>query len=179
MRFTPAAIVTAVMLATLSSASISAPRRASDPIDAVSLDMQREAERLQAAGQLDEAIGFYETALLADPRNANAYIGLGQIALAQGLPGKAIGFYREALAMRPGNPTALEGQGLAMVQRGAIARARANLALLQTACSSRRCAEITRLSAAITAAGERTALRTEDVTPRPTIEVIGEPTDRN
>jgi Tfp pilus assembly protein PilF len=174
MRFTPAAIATAIILGTFSSASIgSAPRV--DPIAPLSLDMQREAERLQSGGQLDDAIGYFETALLADPRNINAYIGLAQIAQAQALPGKAVRYFREALLLQPDNRTALAGQGIALVERGAIEKARQNLALLQTACGSRRCAEVTRLETAISTAGERTALRAADVEPHPVVEAATTP----
>ena len=175
MRFTPAAIATAIILGTVSTSSVGAPPRV-QPIAALSLDMQREAERLQAAGQLDEATGFFETALLADPRNANAYIGLAQIAQAQSLPGKAVGLFREALELEPDNRTALAGQGVALVERGALERARQNLARLQTLCGNARCDEAARLTVAISTAGQRTALRAEDVTPRPVVEAATAPT---
>lgn len=170
MRFTPAACATALIFATVSSTSLSAPNPP-QPISELSRQMESEGRRLLGEGQLDEAAGFFETALVADPRNANAFIGLGQIARAQELPGKAIGFYREALALDPVNRAALVGQGEAMVQRGAVDRARQNLARLQTVCGTGGCEELTRLNSAITNAGARTALRAEEVMPRPTVEV--------
>ena len=169
MRFTPAALATALIFATVSSTSISAPARVA-PISETSLAMEAEGRRLQAAGELDAAIGFFETALVADPRNANAYIGLGQIARVQDLPGKAIGYFREALALAPESRAALVGQGEAMVTRGALDKARQNLTRLQTVCGTAGCDEAMRLTAAITAAGARTALTTDDVMPRPTVE---------
>lgn len=169
MRFTPAAIGAALILATVSSASLGAPARP-EPISALSISMQREGERLQSLGEYDAAIGYFETALAADPRNADAFIGLGQIARAQQLPGKAVGFFREALALQPEDRAALAGQGEALVQRGAVEKARANLVQLQALCGERRCPEIARLSAAINAAGQRTALRPEEVMPRPVVE---------
>lgn len=169
MRFTPAAIATALIFATVSSTSLSAPNQP-QPISELSRQMEAEGRRLLSDGQLDEAAGFFETALVADPRNANAFIGLGQIARAQELPGKAIGFYREALALDPANRAALAGQGEAMVTRGAVDRARQNLTRLQAVCGTEGCDEVARLNGVITAAGARTALRTEDVLPRPTVE---------
>jgi tetratricopeptide (TPR) repeat protein len=169
MRFTPAALATALIFATVSSTSLSAPTRPA-PISELSRAMEAEGQRLLAAGELDEAIGFFETALVADARNANAFIGLGQIARTQELPGKAIGYFREALALDPESRAALAGQGEAMVTRGAVDRARQNLTRLQVLCGGDQCAEVARLSGAITAAGARTALRTEDVMPRPTVE---------
>ena len=168
MRFTPAAIAAAVIVGTMSTSSVGAPPQ-ERPISQLSLDMQREAERLQGEGRLDDATGYFETALLADPRNVNAYIGLAQIAQAQTMPGKAVGLYREALELEPDNRTALSGQGVALIERGAVERARQNLARLETLCGTSRCEEAARLHAAITTAGQRTALRAEDVTPRPVV----------
>lgn len=173
MRFTPAAIASALILATVSSTSLSAPAQPA-PISELSRSMEAEARRLQGAGDLEAAIGFFETALVADPRNANAYIGLGEIARTQDLPGKAIGYFREALALAPENRSALVAQGEAMIQRGALDKARLNLARIQNLCGQTTCAEASRLTAAIAAAGARTALRAEDVMPRPTVEAAPE-----
>lgn len=169
MRFTPAAIATALTFSVVSSVSMSAPAPAA-PISELSRAMEAEGQRLLAAGELDAAAGYFETALVADPRNANAFIGLGRIARSQELPGKAIGFFREALALDPESRAALAGQGEAMVARGAVDRARQNLTRLQVVCGTAGCDEIAQLTSAITAAGARTALRTEEVMPRPTVE---------
>jgi tetratricopeptide (TPR) repeat protein len=176
MRFTPTAIVAAAMLVTVSSASygnMPAPR----PISELSRTMQAEGERLYAAGEYDQAIGWFETALAADPRNADAYIGLGRIAQAQDLPGKAVGYFREALSLLPDDRRVIAAQGEALVQRGAVEKARENLARLQTLCGTADCPEAANLGAAISAAGSHTALRAEDVMPRPT--VAGAPTSSN
>ena len=176
MRFTPTAIVAAAMLVTVSSASygnMPAPR----PISELSRTMQAEGERLYAAGEYDQAIGWFETALAADPRNADAYIGLGRIAQAQDLPGKAVGYFREALSLLPDDRRVIAAQGEALVQRGAVEKARENLARLQTLCGTADCPEAANLGAAISAASSHTALRAEDVMPRPT--VAGAPTSSN
>src|SRR3546814_1055164 len=59
---------------------------------------------------------------------------LGKVAQAQELPGKAIGLYGQALALEPNDLAALEAQGGAMVQRGAVKRAEANLERIRTLC---------------------------------------------
>ena len=46
------------------------------------------------------------------------------MAQGQGLPGKAVCFYRDALVFDPNDTVALAGQGEAMVQKGAVERAR-------------------------------------------------------
>lgn len=169
MRFTPTAIVAAAMLVTVSSTSygnMPAPR----PISELSRTMQAEGERLYSAGEYDAAIGWFETALAADPRNADAYIGLGRIAQAQDLPGKAVAFFREALTLIPDDRRVIAAQGEALVQRGAVEKARENLTRLQTLCGEGGCPEAANLSAAISSAGAHTSLRAEDVMPRPTVE---------
>src|SRR5580698_7562740 len=87
-----------------------------------------------AAHRLEDAENTLESALAVDPRNRGAYLAIGQVARQQGLPGKAIRMYGNALALEPNDPVALAGQGEAMVQRGAVVRAKANLAKLQGLC---------------------------------------------
>ena len=170
MRFSPAAIASAVILVTVSSASMGAPPQPAAPISATSRAMQSQADALQRAGDLDAATGFYETALAADPRNADAYIGLAMIARAQDLPGKAVGYYREALALAPDNRDVIAAQGEALIARGAVEKARQNLARLNELCGRARCPQAARLTQAINAAGERTALRPAEILPQPVVE---------
>ena len=138
------------------------------PISLLSLTMQHQGDRLHNAQEFDEAIGYYEASLVADPRNADAFIGLGRVAQAQALPGKAIGHYRAALALRPADRTALVLQGEALVARGALARAQTNLARLRELCGRGECADVVHLSRVVDGRSS-TALSAEAIRPRPTI----------
>jgi Tfp pilus assembly protein PilF len=112
-----------------------------------------------ARGESQAATDAYEAALAADPRNRRAYMGLARAAELEGLPGKAVRFYREALEIDPNDPAALELQGVALIARGATARAEANLERLKTVCAAP-CPSADRLKAAIAKgppAAERTA----------------------
>lgn len=169
MRMSPALIFAALAAISLSSASLSSPASA-QAVDPASAALQAEGDRLIAAGDLAAAAGYFETALVADPRNAGAYVGLGRVAVAQQLPGKAIGYFREALALEPESRAALAGQGTAFVGRGAVDRARTNLARLQALCGSDACPEAMQLTAAINADGAATAVRLSEVTPSPVVE---------
>lgn len=169
MRLYPSFVLSALLLAGLSGASVGSPAAAQE-VDPASRALQAEGERLVAAGELDQAIGLFETALVADPRNAGAYVGLGRIAVTQQLPGKAIGYFREALMLEPQSRAALAGQGSAYVARGAVDRARRNLASLQRICGADDCPEATTLAATINAGAPRTALRPADVQPNPVVE---------
>jgi Flp pilus assembly protein TadD len=90
-----------------------------------------------------------ETALAVDPRNRGAFIVLGDVAQARGLPGKAIRLYREALLLEPNDRLALKGQGEALVAKGAVSQARGNLAKIRTLCGKAPCPEAMTLSAVI------------------------------
>ncbi len=171
MRLTPSFMLATALVLGLSGASVGAPA-AAQVIDPASRAMQAEGERLAAAGDLDGATSLFETALVADPRNPDAYVGLGRIAVSQALPGKAIGYFREALMLQPQSRTALAGQGTAYVARGAVDRARSNLANLQRICGADPCPEATQLAAAINAGAPRTALRPADVRPNPVVEAV-------
>jgi Tfp pilus assembly protein PilF len=114
----------------------------------LSLQMMKAGEAHLAAGKPDAATDSFEAALAADPRNRRAYMGLARAAEAQGLPGKAVRFYREALELDPNDLAALEAQGLALVERGATARAGDNLDRVKKLCQGS-CPEADRLAAAI------------------------------
>lgn len=172
MRFTPASIALAAVLATVSSVSLS--QRPDTQIDPLSVEWQRAGEAAQKAGNLNAANDAYESALVADPRNRAVYIGLGQVARAQGLQGKAIRLYGEALLLDPNDVQALSGQGQAMVEKGAIAKAKENLAAVQRICKEN-CAPLVQLSAAIDRGAPPTVLTAKDVTPSPTVQKTEKP----
>jgi Tfp pilus assembly protein PilF len=114
----------------------------------LSLQMMTAGEAKLAAGKPDAATDSFEAALAADPRNRRAYMGLARAAEVQGLPGKAVRFYREALELDPNDLSALEAQGLALVERGASARAGDNLERVKKLCQGS-CPQADRLAAAI------------------------------
>ena len=132
MRLTPIALSIAIAVATMASAGQG--QRPDDQIDPNSADLVRQSQAVLAGGQYDQATDLLETALAIDPRNRAAYIALARVAQSQNLPGKAIRFYGRALEMEPNDVAALAGQGEALVQRGAIERAKRNLEKIRTTC---------------------------------------------
>ena len=146
MRFTPAAL--AISLAFLTVSSAGQGQRADSQLDPRSVALVQKGDAARRAGNLPGANDFYESALAVDPRNRPAFIALGQVAQAQGLPGKAIRMYREALGLEPNDLAALSDQGDAMVQKGAVTKAKENLAKIRKICA-RECADATRLAAVI------------------------------
>lgn len=101
-----------------------------------------------AAGETQRAIDSFETALAVDPAYTPIFLELAEVARQEGLQGKAIRYYREALSRDPGNFAALSGEGAAMFEKGAIEKARRNLAKLQSMCGSS-CPETVALQAAL------------------------------
>ncbi len=156
----------AAALALLSVSTSLNAQRADDQIDARSVALLERGKAARAAGDLDTANGLIESALAVDPRNRAGYLALAEIARTQGLPGKAIRFYREALTLEPNDQAALRGQGEAMVQKGAVERAKENLARLKTLCGN--CADASQLAAAIAKGPPATA--TAQVVPAPKAE---------
>jgi len=146
MRFSPAALALAATLACVSSSGIG--QKPDREVDPRSVALVRQGEALRQAGKLAEAQDMLETALALDPRNRAAYVALGRNATAQNLPGKAVRFYRDALTLDPNDTTALAGQGAAMVQKGAVERAKVNLARINQLCKTA-CPPSAELAAAI------------------------------
>ena len=132
MRFAPIAIGLSLTLAAVSSSGLT--QRPDSQIAPRSVALVSEADALRKAGDFVGATDRLETALAVDPRNRAAFIGLAEVARAQGLPGKAIRLYFEALAIEPNDLVALAGQGEAMVEKGAVERAKQNLARIKTLC---------------------------------------------
>lgn len=146
MRLTPIALSVAIALATVGSAGHG--QRPDTQIDSQSLALLQKGEALTASGQYGEALDALETALVIDPRNRDAYVAMARVRQAQKLPGKAIKLYSEALTLEPNDVGALAGQGEALVQRGAVERARRNLDRIKTLCDNA-CPQATKLAAVI------------------------------
>lgn len=146
MRLTPIALSISLALATMASAGHG--QKPDSQIDPRSMALVQQGQALAASQQYDAAMDVLESALVLDPRNRAAYVGMARVAQGQKLPGKAIRFYVEALKLQPNDVTALAGQGEALVQRGAVQRARQNLERIKTVCKDP-CPQAASLAAAI------------------------------
>lgn len=146
MRFLPVAAAASLGLLAVSSGSYG--QKPDDQINPRSLTMQKQGEAALAAGNYVAANDALEASVVADPRNRGAFVALGRVAQAQQLPGKAIRYYKDALLLEPNDIGALAGEGDALVQRGAVDRAKDNLARIKTLCKGD-CTAATTLAAAI------------------------------
>ncbi len=131
MRFAAPAAALSLCLAMTASVSVAGDDAAPDP-RAAALIAQGQA--LLANGEPDQAIDALEAALAVDPGYTPIFIDLAEAARQQGLQGKAIRYYRDALARDPGNFAAISGEGAALVEKGALEKAKVNLAKLQSLC---------------------------------------------
>ena len=139
-------------------------QRADNQILPRSIELQQQAEQQLAAGKLMEAGDLLETAVAVDPRNRSAFVDLARVAKQQKLFGKAIRLANEALQLEPSDLDAIEVQGEAMVELGALPRAKENLAKLQKLCSAN-CKQVAQLSTAISR-GPTVASATTPPTPK-------------
>ena len=160
MRFYPAALALSLALAMQSSVSMGQDRTA-DPRAAA---LVAEGKAALAAGDAQGAIDALEAALVIDPAATGAYVQLAQAARAQGLQGKAIHYYRIVLDREPRNFAAMAGEGEALLEKGAVERAKLSLSKLESLCGAD-CEETRELAAYIDAGPNATVLTGEAVTP--------------
>lgn len=159
MRHAPAAAALSLALALSASMTVASPREPEPR--AAALIAQGEAAL--KAGDTQAAVDSFEAALTVDPGYTPTLLRLADAARASDLQGKAIRYYREALAREPRNVDALAGEGAALAEKGALAKARERLALVEQACGSSTCAPAQVLSAAI-ARGPIVRIQTAEAT---------------
>ncbi len=146
MRFAPAAAALSLALAVTSSVGWAESR---EPTPRAGV-LIAEGRALLDEGDIQAAVDAFEAALAVDPGYTPIFLDLARAARADRLQGKAIRYYREALTREPRNLAALAGEGEALVEKGAVEKARGNLAKLESLCG-KTCRETQDLSATIAA----------------------------
>lgn len=165
MRYTPAALALSLLAAVTASVSISAPPVPLDPRAAVLIADGRKA---LAGGDANAAIDAYEAALAFQPGHVAILLSLAEATRKQGMQGKALRYYREVLELEPGNIYALSGEGMALAEKGAVERARRNLARLEQVCGAN-CVPAKELAAAIQQGPAPQMVSAEAVQAKPTV----------
>ena len=145
MRFAAPAAALSLCLAVTASISVAGDQAAADPRAAALI---AQGQTLLAGGETQGAIDAFEAALAVDPAYTPIFIDLAEAARQQGLQGKAIRYYRDALERDPGNFAAISGEGAALVEKGALEKAKKNLAKLQSLCGDQ-CPETVALQSSI------------------------------
>ena len=146
MRYTPAALALALAAMLTASTSYGAPPAPLDPRAAALVQLGRTA---LSGGNTDEAMADFEAALAIQPGHVAIYLNLAEASRKQGLQGKALHYYRAALKLDPNNQYAIAGEGEALVEKGAVEKAKLNLAHLAQLCGNTTCEPAKTLAAAI------------------------------
>jgi len=128
MRFAPVSAALSLALAVAASSSHSTPVEVLDPRAAVLEEAGRVALN---AGDVDKATDAFEAALAIQPGSSRITISLAQAARMQGMQGKALHYYRTVLSRDPQNIDAMGGEGETLAEKGAVEKARENLAKIE------------------------------------------------
>lgn len=145
MRYAPAAAALSLAFALTASIGFAGAR---DPAPRAAM-LIADGDAALRAGDAQGAVDAFEAALTVDPGYTPTLLRLAAAARANGLPGQAIRYYREAQQREPKNLEALAGEGAALAEKGALAKAKEKLALVEEACGKNACAPAEALSAAI------------------------------
>ena len=164
MRYFPAALALSILVGVTASVGDAETAK----LDPRAAALIAEGRSQMAEGRMQEAVSAFEAALAVAPGHSDIYLELAEAARREGLQGKAIHFYREALEREPNNFSAISGEGEALVEKGALEKAKRNLAKLESMCGER-CAETRDLAAAIAAGPKPPVLTAEAVTPDPLV----------
>ena len=166
MRYTPAALALAALFAVTSSVGHGKLPAPLDPRAAALVQQGREA---LAAGNVDGAFDAYEAALAVQPGHVAIYLNLAEASRKQGMQGKALRYYRQALKIDPANEYAIAGEGIALVEKGAVEKARRNLARLNQLCGGT-CAPARDLAASIEKGPAPKVVTAQEVMAQPTVQ---------
>lgn len=166
MRYMPVAIALSLLVAVTGSAGTAGVSIPTDPRAKALIDTGR---TLLVSGDVQGATDSFEAALAVDPGNPLTYLALGDAARAAGMQGKAIHYYRDALERDPNNLAALSGEGGAMAEKGALEKAKGNLARLEGLCG-RTCPETQALAGVIAKGPIARVVSAEAVKPEPAVE---------
>ena len=165
MRFMPAALALSLFAAVTASGALSAPP---SPLSPRAQELVRQGQAELTAGNSDGAFDAFEAALAVQPGSPQIYILLAEASRRNGMQGKALRYYREALANDPQNLAAISGEGAALVEKGAVDRARRTLTRLKALCGEG-CEPPGQLSAAIARGPAPGVITAEAVTSEPVV----------
>ncbi len=165
MRFAPAALALSLLAGVTSSMAWS---ESGEELSPRAAQLVAEGQARLARGDQNGAIDAYEAALVVQPGNSYVLVNLAEATRAQGMQGKALHFYRSALVTDPRNVKAISGEGAALAEKGALAKARRNLAQLESLCGAD-CDATRQLAAVLDKEPARHVVHAEAIKPQPTV----------
>lgn len=102
----------------------------------LSAQLITDAKLALTQGNSDDAQLMFERALVANPANVEALIGLGNTYEAKGQTGKGLRYYRQALELEPNDQKALAAQSIAFLKQNLYDRAELNRDKLARICAA-------------------------------------------
>ena len=162
--------VAALALALLAGLTSSAGQGAAPaPLDPRAASLLQQGRVALSAGNVDGAIDAYEAALAIQPGHVAIYLNLAEAARKQGMQGKALHYYRVALKLDPGNLYAVAGEGEALVEKGAVEKAKLSYDRLVALCGKAGCPQAKGLAAAIAKGPAKEVVTAEQVESKPEV----------
>jgi Flp pilus assembly protein TadD len=165
MRYYPAALVLSLLVGVTASVSLSAPV---PPLDPHAAALEAQGREALARGDSEPAADAFEAALAVQPGNPAIVLDLAAAARQRGMPGQALHYYRTVLAGDPHNVNALAGGGAALAEKGALDKARRNLAEVEGLCGHD-CPAARALSDAIAKGPTAPVVAAAAITPQPVV----------
>ena len=133
MRYSPLALALSAVVGLSASSGQSQDLT---PMDPRAASLEAIGRGALAAGDVAQANDAFEAALAVDPGATPLLIDLASAARAEALQGKALHYYRAAMERDPKNLAAIAGEGEALAEKGALDKARRNLARLENLCGA-------------------------------------------
>ena len=162
MRYAPVSIALSLLATVTASVGYS---QSALPLDPRAASLEAQARSALAAGDADRALDGFEAALAISPGHPALVLDLADVARAEGLQGKALHYYRTVLERDPQNLAAIAGEGAALAEKGAIEKAKRNLARLEGMCGER-CPATLSVASAIAKSSAPRVVTAEAVKPR-------------
>jgi len=100
----------------------------------ISKQLVIEAKLALTSSKPETALLLFERAIVADPANTQALLGLGRTHELEGRVGRGLKYYRQALEIEPNDKFALRDQALAFLKQDLMDRADGNRAKLARLC---------------------------------------------
>lgn len=135
---------------------VAAGSMAATPASAGRLEYVRAAQTLLKAGsealaaeENYQALALFEQAIVANPKNADAYVGLGQVHVALGKTKGGLKYFSVALEIEPTHLGALQAEAITFLSIGEVEDAQDTLSKISRICGEKGCAERDNVASAV------------------------------
>lgn len=115
----------------------------------LSAKLVEDAQTAVEQGKVDDAMLYYRQAMVANPKNIDTYLGLGNLHSTKGQYDLGIKYYDIALSIDPVDLFALEGRVLTNLKRQDLDAARESFRTMQQVCEITMCEQLIRVAQAL------------------------------